>query len=491
MRQRLLCGAVLAGVLLSGCENTTNKATDVRLMNLLDNGLDAKAQERLDARLSKAVARGDKTNDLSGAHGDLQDADIKELGAFLVAALERNPRIGAAAQGINLADARRLNAIFGYLPQVKLILDQNNVNQVVVETDNAVFQQGEAKYPVKTQQLRLEQPIFDLARIFGIQHASNARSLAEVEYIRTVRDVAFEVFDAYVVAGQAKTQSQMLRRRMSLLSRQITSQSVLDASGLGDAIQKSSLASERASLAAEEALNAAKYAEAMGSLARLTGVAVSDVPKLSLPREIVGAERKVSAAQAVATGLQENPLVMAAALTAVGADLERKTALADDFSPVLMAYASIKKEDRADSRFGGGSVTEDTTVGVALTIPLFNATGEGYAMLPATVAARSAVLDYHAQRRELETSIRTTHARLGELNKAMGQAGRAVSAARRALRSEEARSETGQSADIAVAARKLRLEVARERAFFYQSEYLRAWGRLQYLVGADLGNAPL
>jgi len=491
MKQQFLLGAVVAALTLSGCANSTSKATPERLAALRDAGLDQKAGEKLDKRLAKTLARGQKNGDLEGQFADLGQEEGADLATLVAAALDRNPRIGAAAQNINLADAQRMNAIFGYLPQVRFVLDHSNIQQSVIDSDNEVFQLGEAEYPVQSMQLRLEQPIFDLARIFGIQHAGNARSLSEVEYIRTVRDVSYEVLDTYLVASQARTRSQLLRRRMALMSRQIDSQDVLDETGLGDLVKSASLSSERSTLAAEEAMAAAEYAEALGTLARLTGQRIDEVPRITMPRGLVGAERKMSADDAVALGLKENPLMMAAALTAVGAELERRTAIADDFSPVLMAYASMKQEDRADSRFGGGSLTEDTTMGISLTIPLFNAAGEGYAMLPATVQARAATLDYHARQRELETNIRATHQRMGELRKALSQSTRASSAAARAFRTEKLRFDNGQSAEIAVAARELRYAVTRERVAYYQVEYIRAWARLQYLAGADLSKAEL
>ena len=409
-----------------------------------------------------------------------------QLSALLSSALERNTRIGTAAQQINRADAERLNAIFGYLPQINVTFSRDQITQRVIETDNAVFELGEAKYPVTTIQARIDQPILDLSRIFGIQHATNARSISEVEYIRTVRDVVYEVFDAYLVANQAKARSGALRQRMGFLARQINSQDALNDSGIGDVIEVSSLRSERSSIASEEALESARYIEALGDLALLTGASVSEIAPLRFPQGIGQSERRISVDQAVATGLEQNPVVMAAALGVVGAELDRRRALAADFAPVLAAYAMLEREDRANSRFGGGSLTEDTTVGVRLTIPIFNGRGRGYETLPATVGVRAGALDYYARRRQVETQIRATHARLSELSRAMGQSSNAARQSARALGSERDRLATGQSADLAVAAREIRLSVARERNAFYQTEYLRTWARLQYLMGADL-----
>ena len=483
-------GVFTAAFVLSGCESATTKASDERLNELLVQGLDGKAAERAESRLASTLERDNATGSLRGQYASVDAATSSgQLSGLLTAALERNTRIGTAAQQINRADAERLNAIFGYLPQINVTFTRDQINQEVIETDNAVFELGEAKYPVTTIQARIDQPILDLSRIFGIQHATNARSIAEVEYIRVVRDVMYEVFDAYLVASQARARSASLRQRMGFLGRQIDGQNALDDSGLGDLIEVSSLRSERSTIASEEALESARYAEALGDLALLTGAVVPETAALRFPQGIAGSERRISADQAVATGLEQNPVVMSAALGVVGAELDRRRALAADFAPVLAAYAMLEREEREDSRFGGGSLTEDTTVGVRLTIPIFNGRGRGYETLPATVGVRAGALDYYARRRQIETEIRTTHARMGELSRAMGQAGNAARQSARALGSERDRLATGQSADLAVAARELRLSIARERTAFYQVEYLRSWARLQYLMGADLSKS--
>lgn len=472
---------------LVACESVTTRATDERLTNLLSDGLDEAAAERAAKRLSATLERDNATGALADRYAsDPAFTGTATLASLLSSALERNTRIGTAAQRINQADAERLNAIFGYLPQVNITVSNDQINQKVIETDNAVFALGQARYPVTTLTARIDQPILDLSRIFGIQHATNARSISEVEYIRTVRDVAYEVFDAYLVANQARARSKSLRQRMALLGRQIGAQTALNESGLGDVIEVSSLRAERNTMASEEALEASRYIDTLGDLAGLTGMSVSQIETLRFPQGIARSENRLSAAKAVAIGLEQNPLIMSAALSVVGAELDRRRALATDFAPVLAAYAMLERQDRGDSRFGGGSVTEDTTVGVRLTIPIFNGRGRGYDTLPATVGVRREALDYHARRREVETEIRAAHARLSELTRAMGQAGNAAREAARAVGSERDRLATGQSAELAVAARELRLSTARERAAFYQIEYIRSWARLQYLMGADL-----
>ena len=477
-------GAFLCAAMLSAC---AKEAEPDRLASLLAEGLGAEKSAKTEQRLNKALDRGKTADQRQANFGEMATpAGASSAASLINAALERNSRIGSAADGISLADAERLNAIFGYLPQVSLSYTQDQVDQQVIETDNVVFQEGQAQYPVTVLAARIEQPIFDLSRIFAITYASNARSQAEIDYVGTVRDVVYEVLDAYVTATQSKARSRALRERMRLLDRQVSSQNVLANTGLGQIGEPDALRSERASLASEEALEAARYSEALGQLSMLSGVVVRDVKNFKVPTGAIGTERRQNVEDLVERGLRENPKMMSAALSVVGSDIERKQAIAADFSPVLEAYATLEQETRDASRFGGGSKTQDQVVGVQLSIPLFNATGTGYATSTTSIKLRQNALEYYALERQLETDIRAAHARLGELSKAMSQASTAARQASSAVNSERRRVAAGESVDLAVSAREIRLAQVNERRAFYQAEYVRTWLKLQYLTGVDL-----
>lgn len=168
---------------------------------------------------------------LDETYGELVFAEDPNLADLMAAALQANPAIGRAAEGINRAQAQRLNAIFGYLPQVSATLQRDNLEQEVVESDNEVFQLGQADYPVDTDRIQLTQPIIDLSRIFGIRIANTARSLSEVEYVKAVKDVVAEVFDNYVVAVQSRQRADLLEVRLALMDEQLA--------GLQDRIRSS------------------------------------------------------------------------------------------------------------------------------------------------------------------------------------------------------------------------------------------------------------
>jgi outer membrane protein TolC len=472
----------------NGCASVIDRADAEHLSILRSSGIGAGAEAQSEERLARILGADNATGQLDSTFGAMVLAGNPDLGSLMEAALESNPTIGRAAQGINRAEAQRLNAIFGYLPQVSASLQRDRLDQEVVETDNQVFQAGTASYPVDTDRIQITQPILDLSRIFGIRIANSARSLAEVEYVKSVKDVSAEVFDQYVIAIQSKQRADFLQARLELMDQQVGGIERRIGVGEGQVVDLASMRSERGSMAAEIAFERTRYQNALSTLSALTGRVITGGLPGDLPA-VSGYDRPAGVDGALALGLEENPAIMAAAFEVVMANMAKWQSIFDDFAPVLSAYASLDREDRDDSRFGGGSVTEDQVVGLQLSIPIFNASGTGFSSLTGRVDERIAALDYFSVRREVETGIRGAHDRMVALSEAIAASEVAVTDAQAALEREQDRVALGQGVNYSVLSRQIRLNVAQERQAFYQAEYLRAWGELQYLTGGSLNEA--
>lgn len=485
MNKMLLTTAIGALMLLGACDGASNKATTERLDALTESGTDPEKLVKLMEKFDGVIDRDNSIAEINDKFGSdlIEDPSNADISGILQTALNRNSDIGRAAQGINAADTQRLNAIFGYLPQLTAGYNMTQMDQKVIESDNDVFQEGNAKYPVTAITVQLRQPIVDVERLFNIKAASAFRTRSEVEYLAVVQETIYRTLLTYVDVVQSQNRVRSLRKRVALIRNQMDSESNLAQAGLADERTKRSLNAEKLRLTADMASAQSEYAAGLSKLSAISGASVKGVRAIALPSSVKGTEKRLTAEEAQSRAVEHNPSLIALAVGVVEEDLRRKQAIAADFSPVIEAIVGLEKEDRAASRFGGGSVTQDMSVGVQLTIPIFNKNGTGYRTLTSNVDLRNSVINYHAVKRQLGTDIDSALIELGQISSVLRSLRQAISEVNKNIASERALVKSGESAPIQVAlhrASKIRLESDRS---YQQMQYLKAWLRLNYLMG--------
>lgn len=484
-------GLLFVFLILSACGNNTIADNEDRLDLLRSDGIDAKEREKQETRFARLTEKNKNALDVLAAYDNDPDfgGQISNLDELLNRALARNSDIARAGQQINRADAQRLNAIFGYLPQITYTLNSNTIDQQVIRSDNAVFQTGAASYGSTDSTFEISQPIIDMSRIFGIRIARSVRTRAEVDYIATVQRVMYEVFDTYVQALQADTASKSIRRRENVLRRQLTAERDRNREGLARETGARGLEIQLSELGIRSARRTVESAQYLSELSLLTGSRVEAVSETSIPRSVAGTERRISANQAIESAMERNPIVLASLISATEADLRNKQARTADFAPILVAFARMVDEERENSRFGGGSETSDTVMGLRLVVPIFNSKGNGYQNLETRVDLKDSVVQYLNERRRIETDIFATHRRMENLAQATTRAQSSLRASQALERQERNLIESGESQDYLAAAYQARTLEARSQVSDLRFEYLRAWARFSYLSGQNLKDA--
>ena len=288
-------------LVLAGCDKASNKATPERLGALVKQGADPERLTKAEERLAKTLARKNSLADLARLDKDsVANPQTVPLNRLLAATMENNAEIASAAQDINQADARRLAAIFGYLPQVSATFSNTTVQTQVLQSDNAVFKLGSATYPVVNTAVELRQPLLDMGRIYGIQLASTLRTKAEVAYVAAVQKAVYDTFDTYLAAASSRLRMDEQGRRARLLGQQASGEGALEESGLNNESAMRSLLAEKARTEADLSVETARYAEALGRLAYHTGLPVAGVQPADVPGTVMGTERKTTLAAALA-----------------------------------------------------------------------------------------------------------------------------------------------------------------------------------------------
>lgn len=468
--------AAVAGLLsLTGCAGSL--PSEQRLDAVLSTKVAESYSEYTQSEAASALTEDREVISTGGSVTNLQDA--------LNAAMERNADIRRAALAISRADAERMNAVFGYLPQVSAVKNFNRVNQKVLRSDNAVFALGDAKYNTEDASIVATQPIFDLGRIYGIKISRTLVAASEVDYVSTVQQVMFTTFDTYVAALQADEKVSSLLARRRLLQSKARVERDRSSTGITSEAGFLAVSIELSNLGIELSQQQSNRTKLLSELTVLTGTHIGRVAGLSLPQAL--STVNLSAEDAVKQALQNNPKILRRIIAVAETELKNRQAYAADFSPVVSAFSNLVYEDRQGSRFGGGSENEDLTVGVKISVPIFNANGTGYSNLTTRIDFQDAKEQYIAETRQISAEIKATFRRMGDLHTAATRAQSAYSAARRLVRTEQSLVAAGKSQEFLLSVVRSRALEAKERVRHYKLEYIRARGRFEFLSGINLG----
>lgn len=410
-----------------------------------------------------------------------------DLAEALRLAMERNSDIRLAANRVSKAQAERMNAVFGYLPQISATGNQNQVKQEVLSSDNAVFALGQAKYGARDYVVSASQPIFDLSRIYGIRISRTLMAASEVDYVAAVQEVMFATYDTYIGMLQAVEKISSLVQRRRLLEQKARAEQRRANSGITSAAGLFAANIEIADLSIDLAQYRSELAKLRGELSILTGTPVGGVASLNLPPQLTSQRIDISVQDAVDRAMEQNPKILRSIIGVAEADLKTRQALAADFSPVVSAISNFTYEDRGGSRFGGGSENEDLTIGVRVMVPIFNSRGTGYAHTVARIDFQDSKDQFVAQKRKIAAEISATLQRMRDLKESLARARNAFQSAQGMVRSEQSLVEAGQSQDFLVTVLKSRALEAKERMRHYELEFLRARGRFEFLSGINLG----
>lgn len=400
------------------------------------------------------------------------------LPGLIALTLNHNGEIARAAEAVTGADIAAVNAMFAYMPRVSSVGEWTRVYQDVIDSDNEVFREGNADFPVLNVQTELRQPMIDFPRLFGVRRADTGRSVARAAYIGVAQGTVFNVVNTCVTALDYKHRLASVEARIELLDEQIAAELRLMETGRSTPASAQLLEIEQGWAALERTEFAENYAMALAEPSRLVGRQVPDVADFALPNAVGDHAGSGPLEDYPTAAPRDNPMVEQRRIESLERRQVYQESLLADFAPTLEGFVRQEYENRDESRFGGGSETLDHTIGLQLTVPIFNAGGQGYRSREQLSELRPAVIGEAQLRRELEGEIPSLLMRLNAQRQSMCNADDAVAAAEIGVR-------TGIDPEFIVTMQQLQLERAREWADRTRYAFVRSWVRLAYLTGSD------
>jgi predicted outer membrane repeat protein len=375
---------------------------------------------------------------LAAAEATQKPQGLTEL---LIQALRNSPAIAGAEASNTAANRSLIDALIGFAPRASWVFDNSRERLNVKRSSNAIYQVGISNFGNYGNTLQVSQPLFD-PRIFAQLHGANEtlkRVRAELDGAR--QKAIFEMIQSYLVALGSADALAVSRSEEQSLANQRDQMALRVQRGLASPPDLDEVTSRLLQSRAQRTTAEAALREAFSTLDHRVAGHVEAVLPLGGPIAMP-APQPADVEAWVTQAKLHNPDVRAldfAAGEAWSVFEQQGAALL----PHLDATFTQNRSESGGSIYGGGSLTTDRTLLFRLTIPLFNADGNGYPVLAAHARAQAARYKTEDEKLDIEERVRIAYEEiLANISRA-GDVARAAEAQQRVWQSKRDRYAAG------------------------------------------------
>jgi len=361
-------------------------------------------------------------------------ARAEDLLSIYQLAVENDPRFRAAEANYKAAQEKLPQARANLLPSLSATAARNKNNEEVV-TDTTIFSRpaGEARYRSSEYKLSLTQPIYNGVYWANLRQASAEIRRSEAEYQAARQDLILRVAQGYLDVLLAQDALSLAHAEKDALARNLESVEGRRKAGLAN-ITEANDARARYQIAVAQEIEAANKLddtrEALreiagrlpGTLSGLTDGATVVIPD---PPDINRWVESASSQNATLRAAKE-------AVDAAREAIERNRAA---HYPTLDAVGNRSRVDADGSIPGPGVRSDDTVIGLQLTVPLFQGGLVNSRVEEAAQRYNAARQELEGQRRAVERAARAAFqgvtsgaARIDALKQAVAAAESALTA---------------------------------------------------------------
>jgi len=319
-------------------------------------------------------------------------------------AQQSDPKFRAAQADFRASGTAIDQARAGFLPQVKLDVENWETRQRVISSKNPIFGAGVTTFPTQNNTLSLTQPIFrkDVIERFG--QAKSVVKVAEFTLLAAEQDLQLRTAAAYLVVLAAADNVAYARAEREAIGKLLDLARERLKGGLGtitaqhDALARFSVAKAR-EIEAEYRLRDARQglAEITGRMIDRLQTLREDFP-LETPQPPV-IERWLESALDNNLGLRAKRESVEVAKQ----EVERQRA---GHYPSLNLLVNHNRRDAGSTLFGGGSDVETTDVILRLSVPIFEGGLTSAVTQEAAFRYQKSLEDAEQERRSVERTTR-------------------------------------------------------------------------------------
>lgn len=319
-------------------------------------------------------------------------------------AQQSDPKFRAAQADYRASGTAIDQARAGFLPQVKLDVENWETRQRVISSKNPIFGAGVTTFPTQNNTLSLTQPIFrkDVIERFG--QAKSVVKVAEYTLLAAEQDLQLRTAAAYLVVLAAADNVAYARAEREAIGKLLDLARERLKGGLGtitaqhDALARFSVAKAR-EIEAEYRLRDARQglAEITGRMIERLQTLREEFP-LQTPQPPV-VERWLESAFDNNLGLRAKRESVEVAKQ----EVERQRA---GHYPSLNLLVNHNRRDAGSTLFGGGSDVETTDVILRLSVPIFEGGLTSAVTQEAAFRYQKSLEDAEQERRAVERTTR-------------------------------------------------------------------------------------
>ncbi len=333
-------------------------------------------------------------------------AHADDLLSIYQLALKNDPRLRVAEANYKATGEKVPQARAGLLPSLSATAARNRNNEEVM-TDNAIFSRpaGQAIYASNEYKLTLTQPLVNAVLWANLRQASAEVRRAEAEHQAARQDLILRTAQAYFEALLAQDALFLAHAEKEALARNLESIEGRRKAGLAN-ITEANDARSRYQLAVAQEIEAAnKLDDTRQALREITGQVPTALSRLRDDATVVAPEPP-DIDRWVESALSQN-MTLQAAKEAIGAAREAIERNRAAHYPTLDAVGNHSRLDADASIPGPGLRTDTTTLGLQLSVPIFQGGLINSRTEEAAHRYDAALQELEGQRRAVERAARS------------------------------------------------------------------------------------
>lgn len=322
-------------------------------------------------------------------------------------ALASDPKLRSAEANRNAIRERLPQARAGLLPQIATSASLNRNDQKVI-TDSFVFSQpaGKATYSSGEYRLNLSQSIYNGALLAGVRLAGADVERAEAEYAAARQELMVRVAQAYFDVLLAQEALALIRAEKETLTRQFESADARLKAGLAPVTELNDTRARFQLVVAQEIEAQNQLDDKREALREISGESAGGLARLGANMPLASPE-PADINKWTASALAQNLSIQAAKAAIESARASAAQNRAGHY-PTLDIIGSHGRTDADGSISGPGIRTDNTVVGLQLTVPLYQGGLVDARTREATYRYEASLHELEARRRAVERTTRAT-----------------------------------------------------------------------------------